>query len=183
MLPSTRGTSDPSQVGAKRHSGSCRVPDTLCTLAHTAKLLGSIIVEVQPKIFADLWFPAALADQRKWGAPFLKTSPDTRYPAAYSAQGKASQPPMASHSAQAALRPFPALQMTKILVSHRLPFMLPHPFERMRAWLWGRQRIPGGCGIVYSPPRWGSLCVSADALSNAKIPADRKGMGGVGMPR
>lgn len=37
MLSSTRGTSDPSQVGAKRHTGSCRVPDTLCTFAHTAK--------------------------------------------------------------------------------------------------------------------------------------------------
>lgn len=54
--PSTRGTCDRSQVGAKRHTGSCRVPDTLCTLAHTAKPSGSIIVEVRPKIFADLWF-------------------------------------------------------------------------------------------------------------------------------
>lgn len=33
--------------------------------------------------------------------------------------------------------------------------MLLHPFDRMRAWLWGRQRIPGGCGIQFNRrPEW-----------------------------
>lgn len=155
MLSSTRGTSDPSQEGAKRQTGSCRIPDTLCTLAHTAKPWAASLLKSSQKSLQTSGLPAALANQRKWGVPFLKTSPNARYPAAYSARGKASQPPMASHSAQAALRPFPALQMTKIPVSHRLPFMLQHPFDGMRAWLWGRQRIPGGCGIQFTRrPDW-----------------------------
>lgn len=86
---------------------------------------------------------------------FPSSKPDTRYPAAFSARGKAPQPPVASHSAQAALRPFPALPMTKTLASRKLPFMLPHPFDGMRAWLWGGQRIPGGCGIQFTRrPDW-----------------------------
>lgn len=108
-------------------------------LSSHCKPLGSIIVEVQPKIFADLWFASCSCKSTEVGSSLPQNQPDTRYPAAYSARGKASQPPIASHSAQAALGPFPALQMTKILVSHRLPFMLPHPFD--------------GCGLGFGVGR------------------------------